>query len=102
MKFKVGDVVEVVFVIHEFNKAMVGSETVITEVHPDWKWTDFDKSIGIGGCGYRTAINRPGKAFSADQLRLKRPPTKDDSEPRSDFTPGDWSLCPWRPEGVRV
>jgi hypothetical protein len=31
-------------------------------------------------------------------LRLKRPP----DEPRADFTPGEWELCPWKPNKVRA
>jgi hypothetical protein len=36
------------------------------------------------------------------QIRLKRPPTHDDAEPRADFTPGEWDLCPWKPNTVRA
>ncbi len=41
-------------------------------------------------------------SYKPGYLRLKRPPSDDKQEPRADFTPGEWDLCPWKPTQVKA
>lgn len=95
MSFKVGDVViaqnfvempwrngcEGVVIAIKTNLPVVGSVT---------------KNFAVLPLAYRVEWS-DGKITAQEpyQLRLKRPPSKDD------FTAGDWELCPWRPERVK-
>jgi hypothetical protein len=36
------------------------------------------------------------------ELRLKRPPSKDDAEPLTDFTPSSWDVGPFNPYKQKV
>jgi len=97
VSFKVGDVCVIVRTVqfHEY----LGRECVVTgplEMRHD--------SLSPDGESLRYEIECDGKRFTPfpDQLRLKRPPSDDKQEPRADFTPGEWDLCPWKPNRVKA
>lgn len=82
MSFKVGDVVEVLWVYYpRTNAHLVGSQLVIAEINPQV----FDPIRGDYYQGYRSNEEPKTKYWQADQLR--RIPPKDD--PKSDFLPAD-------------
>ena len=91
--FKVGDVC--VLISAHVHPEMIGAECTIYEVG--------DFGAGEYRCKFHEFPTEPNTHWVAwrEQLRLKRLP-KDDAEPRSDFTPGDWDLMPWRPTKERA
>lgn len=93
MKFKAGDVIEIVG----------GDET------PDYalKWigeTATVTSVFIWSGREACRLDRcdDNRGWFADALRLKRPPSKDDAEPRADFTPCDADFSEWLKARTRV
>jgi hypothetical protein len=83
-KFKVGDVC--VIVGSWTNPHHNGMECTVTSA--PYRFYDLDV--------YSTRL-ADGSVSSASEscLRLKRPPTQDDSEPRSDFTPCEDDFSEW-------
>jgi hypothetical protein len=103
MSFKVGDVVEIVGYFHHPERlgmvgTVVGGQAIRETIYGE-KLLGYQ--IDIPG-----AVSIPGSnglfQYPAQHLRLKRPPSKDDAEPRADFTPGEWELCPWKPNTVKA
>lgn len=81
--FKVGDVVEVLWVHNQTNASLVGREYVVASMYHDGVFTRVKTYPAVPiGC----------TDWKYEQLRLKRPPTKDDAEPLLDHVPceGDW------------
>ncbi len=95
MSFKVGDVC----VIVAPGKPNHGCEVTILGPYVGTVITYDGEKKYVDGYDVSTenlVWSRPaGMAYDRTQLRLKRPPSKDD------FTAGDWELCPWRPERVK-
>lgn len=92
MKFKVGDVCEIFKV--ETEPRALGRECTVIGVDPsNGKWAYQIHVPGLIG-------NMGHDIWWCPEycLRLKRPPTEDDAEPRLDFTPCPWDRCAWQPK----
>lgn len=100
MTFNVGDICIIVHDLH--GGVLTGRDCVITKPLSAMPILDpFGPGI-IETPTYGLAVHGVSYTVRAlpEELRLKRPPSKDDAEPRADFTPGDWSRCAWRPAKV--
>jgi hypothetical protein len=88
MSFKVGDVVTVIDCDMGENRHLIGAELVVTGIGASYidRRTEFFRYDGV-----KTAVGA-GEAWRPECLRLV-PPNK----AQSDFTAGDWELCPWQP-----
>lgn len=94
-KFRVGDVCEWVYVR---NPAHCICETTVIGIY------GADLPLHRNPNNAYRCLDPDGTVWAAlpDQIRLKRPPNNDDTEPRADLTSGDWELCPWRPKRERA
>lgn len=88
--FKVGDVCELVYATSPERQRYVGTEYIVTSELKQMHHSIIGKWMGhdVLRCDGTTEHAMP------DQLRLKRPPNKDE------FTSGEWELCPWSPYRV--
>jgi|SRR5688572_1868024 len=88
--FQVGDVVIVV----QSLRGLEGIEgTVVRFLEPREGRIEPEKNISVKLNGIDSGSVSGCYRYAQWQLRLKKPP----DEPQSDFTAGDWELCPWQP-----
>lgn len=103
-EISVGDVC--VIVETAFPEKFRGMECVVTDALA-WREDVCDPN-GIDDPDWYYEIRLEGEIWyryaKRDELRKKRPPAKDDSEPRTQFTPADpegWDITHWNPDKVR-
>jgi hypothetical protein len=95
MNFKVGDLCVLVLAP---NSVWNGQEVIVTAGPERYRFKKLSDGLEFSAIGYLVVDSQGMEtAQLPEELRLKRQPNKDDAEPRTDFTPGEWDLCPFNP-----
>ncbi len=97
MSFKVGDVCVIVGLDTRCAKFNGTECTIVGEL--DMRYGSISQESRMS-YEVRTALDGAVWLVEEPYLRLKRPPSDEDSRPAS--TPCKWSDCVWRPERVKA
>src|SRR5262249_21589542 len=99
---------EVVASCCDKTRVFIGLECVVVRLAPcfpqfhcPYCGSEFTHFYEVAYQAVPTGFKDGNNFVPFEYLRPKRPPSRDDAEPRTDFTPGDWDLMPWKPNRTK-